>query len=187
MPRREKRSEKSTDEHTHLSLRIEDHRVRAKAGISLYAHNPQYAWRDTQDEPLYQFETHLKLSTICTDPGNRAGDRYLVSIYSDVSPDFYRKLKDVQAVNADNVRQYRTYRGRRIPIYKPPLGIGSLEKTRGEASWQGTVWATPSYVSDLMTLLGHHHQLYLKIHEKRIERQRWIQSIGIQTTDPAEE
>jgi hypothetical protein len=34
-------------------------------------------------------------------------------------------------VDANRVMQYRIYRCRRIPIYKPPHGIGSLEKVRG--------------------------------------------------------
>lgn len=117
MPRKKKgRSTKPADEYTHLSLGIEDHRIRATAGISHHASNPQYAWRDTEDEPLYEFETHLELKAVCTDPSARAGETYTLTIYGEANPKsaIYSKLKDVQAVNEHRTPQYRTYRGRQI-------------------------------------------------------------------------
>jgi hypothetical protein len=154
-----------------------------------YANNPQYAWRDTQDDPLFEFETHVELKALCSAPNTSAGETYNLTIYSDVNSEsaIYWKLKDVQVVDEHRVPQYRTYRGKRLPIYRPPNGIGTLEKQRGARHWNGTMWAQPRYLSDVLILLGSHRQLYLAIHEKKIERQRWIQSVAIQTTDPAED
>ena len=190
MPRKKKRrTRKAQDEHTHLAIRLNTFKARASAGINHYAHEPKYAWRDTQEEPLYEFETHLELMGTCTYPEERAGDIYELTIYGDVSPqsDIYWKLKDVQVVDQNHVRQYRTYRGKDVPVYAPPKGMGSLDKTRSEPHWHGSVWAQPRYVSELLILLGHDKQLYLSIHERKVERQRWIQSISVQTSDPAEE
>jgi hypothetical protein len=190
MPRRKKlQSKKSADEHAHLSLRIENHRVRVSTRINHYVHSPQYAWRDIQDDPVFEFVTHLDIEALCTDPSVRAGDTYDLTIYSDVNLESatYWKLKDVQVVDEHRVPQYRTYRGKEIPIYKPPNGMGTLEKVTGEARWHGTIWAQPRYVNDLLILLGHQRQLYVAIHERKIERQRWIQGVEIQTNDPADE
>jgi hypothetical protein len=129
------------------------------------------------------------VEALCTDPSVRAGDTYDLTIYSEVRSDsaVYWTLKDVQVVDEDRVPRYRTYRGKNIPIYKPPNGIGSLEKERGEARWRGTIWAQPRYLSNLLILLGHHRQLYVAIHERKVERQRWIQSLAVQTSDPEDE
>jgi hypothetical protein len=190
MPTKKKRRvKKSVEEHTHLALRIDAYKVRAKAGINHYAHTPQYAWRDTQDEPLYEFETDLEIAAVCTYPEGRAGDAHELLIYGDASPesDIYWSLKDTQLVDKHHVPTYRPYRGKQIPVYDPPKGMGTLQQERGEPRWHGTIWAQPRYVSDLLVLLGHNHELYLSIHERKLERRRWIQSITVQTTDPAKE
>lgn len=182
-------SRKPKDEHTHLGLRIEDFKAQARAGINGYAHGPQYVWRDTDQEPLYEFETHLEIAATCTHPEERAGDAYSLTVYGDVSPesDIYRTLKDNQAVNEYNSPQYREYRGKRVPVYLPPKGMGMLDKERGLPQWNGTIWVQPRYVNDLLVMLGWNRLLYLSIHEKKIDRQRWIQAVSVQTSDPAEE
>ena len=186
--KKKRRSKRSADD-THLALSVDGYKVRARAGINHYAHETQYAWRDTQEEPLYEFETDLEVSATCTYPEKRAGDAYELTIYGDVSPEseIYWKLRDIQLVDKNHVPRYRAYRGRQIPVYAPPKGLGSLAKERGEPRWHASVWAQPRYVNDLLVLLGHNQQLYLSIHERKIERQRWIQSITVQTSNPEEE
>lgn len=90
-------------------------------------------------------------------------------------------------MDKNRLPKYRAYRGKQIPVYAPPKGMGTLEKERGQPRWHGAVWAQPRYVNDLLVLLDHNQQLYLSIHERKIERKRWIQSITVQTSDPAEE
>lgn len=65
--------------------------------------------------------------------------------------------------------------------------MGTLEKERGESAWRGTIWAQPRYVNDLLVLLGHERQLFMAINENKIERQRWIRGISVQSGDAAEE
>lgn len=187
MPRKKKRRTKSPAEvYTRLSLRIEDYRVRASAGINHYAHNPEYAWRNTEDEPLYEFETHLEITGSCIDPTKRAGDSYELTIYSEVDPEnhIYWKLRDVQAIDEHRVPQYRTYRGKEIPVYRPPKGMGTLGKIQREPRWHGAIWAQPRYISDLLTVLGWDRELFMAIVERKVQRQRWIQGITVQTTRP---
>jgi hypothetical protein len=187
--RKKRRSRKPTEEYTHLGIQLDDYKVRAEAEINHLAYGPEYAWRDPDEEPLYEFETHLELFGVCVYPEERAGDRYALMIYSELNPEsrIYWKLQDIQEVDEFRARKYRTYRGKEIPVYLPPKGMGTLEKERGEPAWHGTIWAQPRYVNDLLVVLGHERQLYLAINERKIERQRWIRGISVQTTDPAEE
>lgn len=192
MPKKRKkkqRSRKLKEEHTFLGLRLDDYKVRATAGINHYAYDPKYAWHDTDDEPLYEFETHLELSGDCIYPEERAGDRYALTIYAEVSPasSIYRKLKDIHVVDEHRVRKYRKYRDRQIPIYAPPKGMGMLEKERGEPAWHGAIWVQPRYVNDLLVLLKHERQLFVSISERKIERQRWIRGVSVQTSHPEED
>lgn len=65
--------------------------------------------------------------------------------------------------------------------------MGTLEKKRGEPRWHAAIGVQPRYATDLLVLLGHDQHLYMAIHERKIERHRWVQGITVQTSDPAEE
>ena len=184
-----KRSRRPEDEYTHLALRIEGLKVRSSAGINHFVHAPQYAWRDTQKQSLYEFQTQLEIFAVCFFPEERVDHAYELTIYCDDGPEseIHRKLEDVQVRDENNIRQYRTYRGDEIPVYDPPKGMGSIEKVRGEQLWRATIWAKPPYISDLLVLLGYDQQLYLSINERKLGRRRWIQSISVQTSDPSQE
>ena len=45
----------------------------------------------------------------------------------------------------------------------------------------------PHIVSDMLLLLPQVRPLYVGIHEMKVERNRWIVGLTLQTTDPAEE
>lgn len=187
--KKKRRARKAADEHTHLVIKVDRCEVRATAGINRHAHAPEYAWRNTRQEPLYKFETDLEIAGTCAYPGERAGDSCDLTIYCDDNPDsdIYLKLKDVQLADEHYAPRYRTYRGKEIPLYAPPKGMGSFGKMQGERRWHGAIWAQPRFITDLLVLLGQGRQLFLSIHERKIQRQRWIQRISVQTTDPAEE
>lgn len=134
MPVRKKRRgrAKPEEEYSLFVLRVDHYDVRAHAGINRYAHASQYAWRDTEEEPLYEFETDLEIKGTCTYLENRIGDRCELTIYGDVSPEsqIYWKLKDVQIVDDHCAKKYREYRSNRIPVYDPPKGMGMFDKAR---------------------------------------------------------
>jgi hypothetical protein len=72
-------------------------------------------------------------------------------------------------------------------VYRSVPGFGLLNKVRGESAW--TAWANVSsrLVSDMLTLVGTGRELYLAIEERKVSRSRWVDGIGLQTTDPAED
>lgn len=84
----------------------------------------------------------------------------------------------MQARDKYNAPQYRTYRGKQVPVYVPPKGMGMIDKVRGELRWTG---------SDLLILLGQGRPLFIGIDERKHERTRWLHSVSLQMTDPAQE
>ena len=96
-------------------------------------------------------------------------------------------LDDAQVRDEHGVRQYRTYRGKSVPVYKAPRGFGLLQKDRGEKRWRAWVNALPRFVGDMLALLRADRELYIALQERRQGRDRWINSVSLQTTNPAEE
>jgi hypothetical protein len=58
-----------------------------------------------------------------------------------------------------------------------------MTRSEGNPGWRRSHQLT----TGMLILLGHDRQLYLHVHEMKAERQRWIRSIALQTTDPATE
>ena len=188
MPRKS-REKKREEVHTLLGIRVDSYEARLDASVNYNVHAPQYAFRLDDDDPLFPCATHLTIVGTSIYPDERANARYEVTIYDDDAPSrgVYAKLKDAQVRGEYGEMKYREYRGRLIPIYKPPSGLGVLDKVRGEQRWTAWVNLAPRLVSDMLILLGHERQLYLGIHERKAGRSRWIHSLSLQTTDPAEE
>ncbi|WP_027037099.1 hypothetical protein [Mesorhizobium ciceri] len=133
--------------------------------------------------------TRLTVAGIATYPEERAGETYEVTIYGDNlgSGDIRATVKDVQERDDRCAPKYLQYRGRQIPIYKPPPGMGLIDKIHGERRWTAWLRVSPRFTSDALALLGNGRALFLAIHERKTNRTRWVQSASLQTTDPAEE
>jgi hypothetical protein len=164
--------------HTRIAIRVEGYEAHIDAAINHNAHAPQYALRPDDDDPLYTFTSHLRIIGKSIYPENRTGDRYELRIYGDDAPS--RRLNvtlgDVHTRDEHGTLQFRTYRGRAIPVYSPPEGMGLLEKIRGENSWTGWLHVLPRFVTDTLVLLAHEKDLFLVILERKVERTRWIQA-----------
>lgn len=189
MPRRTKRQKQPEEEHTHLAIRVERCEASVEAAINYNVYTPQTAWHSDDDDPLYRFTTRLTVAGISTYPEERAGDTYEVTIYGDNlrSGDIHATLRDVQERDEHGSPEYRQYRGRQIPIYNPPLGMGLIDKIRGEPRWTAWLRVSPDYTSNALTMLGNGRSLFLAIHERKRGHARWVQSVSLQTTNPAEE
>jgi len=85
-------------------------------------------------------------------------------------------LKDV--CDEFHVPVYRPYRGQQIPVYKDVRGLAAIDNRTPvhDRVWQSWIPDDPRVA-----------HLLLSIHEMKSERQRWIRSISLQTTDPANE
>lgn len=188
-PRKKRTSKKPKEEHTHIAVLVEGWDVRADASINSTAHDARYGIRNEEDDPLYQFETHLEISGTSTWPKSRAGDIYDLTVYVDDSRSgwVHMSLKDIHVCDETGIPEYRTYRGRTYPVYRAPSGLALLDKVRGEPRWTAWVAGKPRFVSDVLMILDQSRPAYLAIHELKANRRRWIQSLSVQTNNPAEE
>jgi hypothetical protein len=189
MPRGKKRQSKAEEQHTHLSIRVEGYDANVEAAVNHHVYAPQYAWKPDDDDPLYEFTNRLRIVGRSTYPADRIGDTFEVTMYGDCAPSrrIDAKLRDAQARDERGALRFREYRGRRIPIYNPPSGLGLLQKVRGEARWTGWLRVAPRVVNDALVLLGHGKPLFMAVHERKDMRSRWVQGVRLQTNDPAEE
>lgn len=190
MPRRAKHERRPAEEHTHIAIRVDNYQAAVTASINHDVYGPQYALSLDDDDPVYEFTNQVIVTGTATYPNERAGDTYEFTIYGDDAPSRHHdaKLKDVQARDKYGSPQYRTYRGKQIPVYVAPKGLGVLNKIRGEASWRAWLFVAPRFVNDALMLLGQRATtLFIALHERKAERTRWIQRVSLQTTDPAEE
>ncbi len=189
MPRTQKRRKKPGEEHTYIAIRVEHHDASISAGVNSDAYAPQLAWNLDDDAPVFEFTSQVTIMGVSTYPPERAGDTYDLTISSVDTGNhrIYAKLKDIHARDERRLPQYRTHRGRQIPVYVAPYGLGTLDKVRGEKRWTGWIFVAPRFVNDLLVLLTYQPQLFLGLHEFKVERSRWLRSVTLQTTDPAEE
>ncbi len=188
MPRKRSKP-KETEEHTHLSMSVQNYDVSVSAGINPAAYGPQYAWRLDDRDPLFEFTQHVTITSKSTYPEKRAGDTYEFTIYSNDAPsaDVSATLRDAQARDENRTPQYREYRGRHIPIYDPPKGFALLEKVRGEPRWTSWLPVSGRFASDLVALLGQKRPLFMTVHEMKSGKGRWVRGLTFQTIDPNEE
>lgn len=189
MPPKRKQQSKPVEEHSHIAIRVEHYEAEVRARVNYYAYEPQYAYNLDDDDPVYEFTNQVAITGLSVYPSERQGDRYELTIYGTDSPShrLNEKLKDIQARDDKYSLQYRTYRGKQIPIYVAPNGLGRLEKVRGEKLWKAWLFVTSRFVNDLLVLLGRQRTLFVSLHERKIDRDRWVQGMSVQTTDPSEE
>ncbi|MER8687981.1 hypothetical protein [Mesorhizobium sp. M1136] len=187
MPRKSKHPPE--EEYTHLAIKVAHCEASVETRIEPEIYHPQYAWDLDDDTPLYRITTRLTLAGVATYPEGRAGEAYELTIYGSHSDSRRIKatVKDVQARDERGSRKFRSYRGRQIPIYNPPSGMGLIEKIRGELRWTAWLRVSPLFASDALALVNSGQSLFLAIDERRAKRARWIQGVSLQTTDPADE
>lgn len=189
MSRKRKRREKPDEERSHIIIRLEHYEASIEARINHHAYAPQYAWDLDDDDPVYEFADRTVITGISTYPPERKDDHYELTIYGTESPShrLNAKLKDIHARDKYGSPKYREYRGKQIPIYQPPNGLGLVDKVRGERRWTAWLFVTPRFINDLLVLLGHQRNLFLTLHERKVDRSRWVQGMTLQTSDPTEE
>jgi hypothetical protein len=181
-----KKKKPTGPEYTFLAIKITDYSTHIDASIS-------YKVRDTRhyqdDAKVYEFASEVELHGICTYPEDRSGDRYALTIRGSESRqgEFALTLADCHVRDDKGLPKYRRARGKEVPVYDIPKGIGLLERQRGTQSWTGWAWVSPRTITDMLTLLPHVHPLYVAIQEVKMQRARWIVSLTLQTADPANE
>jgi len=174
-------------------LRLADETGANKNIVSLFA-LLNYNLRDKRpiyvrdDDPAYEFITAIHLTGKCLYPDERAGDEYKLTLRGHElhAGQNSATLSDFHAHDENRIPIYRTYRGEEYPVYKGPPGLSLLNRQRGTKVWDAWLCLAPRLVSDMLHLINT-RPLYVAIHEKKTGRDRWIQSISLQTKNPDED
>lgn len=175
---------RNQDEYTFLSIKVESYEaaVGVSVNINLRTSVPD-SYSDEQ--PVFTPDMRIEIVGTSTYPEHRANVRYEITVYGERSEREQPKLKDVRALDKHGVPIYRPYRGRQIAVFRPPPGIAVLNKRRASEDLSLAIWVLPQVASDMLVLLTASQQLYAFVHERKVERQRWVQGLSLQTTDPA--
>lgn len=178
---------KKSSEFTSLGITVDEFAVRTQAGTNISVHGTPSFIDDR--EPVFVFETILDITGMCTYPAGRAGERYDVTLLgeAEMKGRLKARVADLQKRSKTGAPAFRKYRGETYPVYEAPPPLAYLEKVRGERRWTAWVWLSPQTVSDSLQILSGSKQVYLSIYEEKVARQRRIQHLAIQTTDPANE
>lgn len=175
-PRARIDQKRTQEDHTHLSSRVAGYETSLSADIN----------HDGCGIPI---TNHVRLTAVVAYPDDRAEQSIEITLYGTdrSSSGLHSKLHDIQERDEHGSPKYRTYRGREIPVFKPPNGLGVLEKVRGESGWASSLFVTTHFVDQAIALLGRYELLFVELHECKIDRTRWIRGISLHTSDPNEE
>jgi hypothetical protein len=180
------RTKKQVEEYSLISIRVQNHKARVGASINHRANDKRYRHDGLR---VYQFDSSLEIAGLCTYPEERAGEGYSITVYGDRSDegDLDARLKEYHVKDKHGNPKCRKSGGRYMPVYEIPKGVGFLQKERGENSWNGCAWVPNQTVSMMLTLLVGNGPVFVELHERRVARNRWINGLTLQTTDPAYE
>jgi hypothetical protein len=182
------RKERPAEEHTFLAVLVDEYEAKVDSSLNYHLRDPR-SGLFREEEPPYEFVTSLHFNGVATYPEDRVGEEYRVTVRGEElrQGDFSLTLKDMQARDEYGAPKYRSYRGREIPVFEPPPGLATLEKPTKNRPGSAWFWVAPRVVSDYLSLLALPGPFYLSLHEHKVQRKRWVLSLGLQTTDPAEE
>lgn len=177
---------KPAEQYTFLAVQVQTYSADVSAHIN---HDAQDKRRQADDVRIYRFGSRLEIEGICSYPDERLSEKYHITVYGEHpgEHDFDATLADFAVRDEMGTRKYRKRRDRLVPVYRDPRGLGMLEKERGTKNWHGWLWVPEATAMQMLSLLTTMRPLYLDIHERKIERDRWINGFGLQTTHPAEE
>jgi hypothetical protein len=177
---------KVSQEDSYLSIKVDSYDAAAGLSVNLDLRTSvPYDYDD--DDPVFTRNVRIELVGTSTYPDARAGDKYEITVYGELSERKQPRLKDAQVRDRHGVPAYRPCRGRQIPVFKLPRGLAVIEKRRGLREWTLCLSVLPNVTSDMLAMLSASRQLYAAVHERKVERQRWVLSFLLQTKDPAEE
>ena len=181
-----KRKKSSSPEYSINYAELTGYSASIDASINHNVREPRY-YED--DAKVYDFGSHLELEGLFIEPEERAKDEFQLTVYGSDSGhhDFELTLADCQVRDDNGMLKYRKARGKEVPIYDVPKGIGYIERLRGTRIWTGCVWVKQQTVTDMLTLLPNVRPLFIEIHERRIGRIRWIAGLTLVTKNPEDQ
>lgn len=143
-------------------------------------------WSDLNTRVM-EARSELEVRGKCFYPEERKGEQFVFTLISDPgSPGFTDTVEDIQQRDAHGAPQYRTYRGYPVPVFKCPKGVARLRRVHRADAWSAWMQVPEGYISDCLSVLSTRVVRYIYIHEHIIEKERWLNSFSIQSSDPTE-
>jgi hypothetical protein len=114
-----------------LSIPLSGFVASVDASVNHKARDRRHHYRDPK---IYSFGSSVELEGVCDYPEERSGESYVISVHGweTEEGEFEARLSDRHVMDEDGMRKYRKVRGKEIPMYDVPEGIGLIEKVRGE-------------------------------------------------------
>ena len=171
---------------SHIVVCVQSFQVRSDVGLNYELIDLDRCHNET---PIYHFSTELEVIGECLEPRDRKGHEFKITVVGQEGDHWFiqRKLGDYQRYDKDGREVFKKRRGIERPVYDLPEGVCVLNKVRGEPRWDTYLWAPASFVTHWLTLLTTTSPLYLALHEIKKNRQRWINSLSLDTAEPLEE
>ena len=181
-----KRRKSSPSEYSINHAELTGYSASIGASINHKVREPRYY---EEEAKVYDFGSHLELEGFFIEPEERAKDEFQLTVYGSDSGhcDFELTLADCQVRDDNGMLKYRKARGKEVPVYDVPKGIGYIKRQRGTRAWSGCVWVKQRTVTDMLTLLPNVQPLFLEFHERHIGRTRWIAGLTLVTKNPEDE
>jgi len=141
------------------------------------------------DAKVYSFTSSIELEGFYIYSDDRDNEEIQLTVYgTDEGPyDFDTVLADCHVRDENGTYKFRRVKGQEIPVYDIPKGIGHIERMRGKKIWSGFAWVNQQTVTNMLTLLPTVSSLYLSMHERKIDRNRYIVGLTLDTKNPDEE
>jgi hypothetical protein len=181
-----KRKKSSKPEYSFSTIKLVGYRASIDASIGHEVRDPRHYYDDAK---VYDFRSQVEMEGIFMYPEERIDEKIQMTVLSSDSDhhNFDLTLKDCHVRDDHGSPKYRKARGKEIPIYDIPKGIGYIEKQRGTRDWIGCAWVRHYTLTDMLTLLPDVRPLYITFHERRLDRTNWIVGLTLQTNNPEEE
>ena len=177
---------KPVDQYAFLTISVDKFSAAVNTSINGQARERH---QHNDNVSLYSFGCSVEIQGTCTYPPERVHESYRIDISTNPQSqlDFDAKLKDTRVRDEDGSFKYRKVRGRSLPVYDIPEGLGLLDKERGTTNWNGWLWVPEQTLTQMLILLTNVKRLSLEGHERKIGRRHWINELRLQMTDPNEE
>ena len=183
----QKKKSKPVVREEYLTIKIEDFNIMVETSINSEARRRR---PESDSVNLFRDGPFIEITGDCTSPADRANERYRIAIFKNANGviDFDAKIRDVHVIDKDGLPKYRKAGGRLLPVYDIPEGFAVISRKRGPVNWDGGLWMPNETITQLLIVLTRmQHPLYLRIHERKIDRTHWLDGLSLHTSDPTDE
>lgn len=176
------RSSKSQEEFRSLFVEVE------RFDSAVMAHVNTEVWQPrshTPETPIFDFGSEASITGHIYYPPEVEGWRYDLHVYGDSLRDQASEvLGDTPLRNTDGEPRLVRRGGLKVPAFDSNHSLGFVNKIRGEEGYAATVWVPRSVAADMLGELRSDRPSFLSIHERKVDRSRFVVGVTISSSRP---